>query len=45
MLPPKHAEKFQQSIANSQQILLNNCGHIPQSTTKSSLFPDAKLLA
>lgn len=30
MLPSKDAEKFQQSLANSQLILLKNCGHTPQ---------------
>ncbi|PHM07838.1 2-hydroxy-6-oxohepta-2,4-dienoate hydrolase [Nostoc sp. 'Peltigera malacea cyanobiont' DB3992] len=30
MLPSEDAEKFQQSIANSQLILLKNCGHTPQ---------------
>ncbi|MEH2415213.1 alpha/beta fold hydrolase [Nostoc sp.] len=30
MLPPEDAEKFQQDIANSQLIKLNNCGHAPQ---------------
>ncbi|MEH2424975.1 MAG: alpha/beta hydrolase [Nostoc sp.] len=30
MLPPEDAEKFQQSIANSQLIKLKNCGHAPQ---------------
>ncbi|MBN3874051.1 alpha/beta fold hydrolase [Nostoc sp. JL33] len=30
MLPPEDAERFQQDIANSQLIKLNNCGHAPQ---------------
>lgn len=30
MLPHNDAEKFQRSIANSQLILLKNCGHAPQ---------------
>ncbi|MGF1939264.1 MAG: alpha/beta fold hydrolase [Nostoc sp. ChiQUE02] len=30
MLPLGDAEKFQQSIVNSQLILLKNCGHAPQ---------------
>ncbi|WP_026736125.1 alpha/beta fold hydrolase [Fischerella sp. PCC 9605] len=30
MLPPEDAEKFQQDIANSKLIKLNNCGHAPQ---------------
>ncbi|WP_375498205.1 alpha/beta fold hydrolase [uncultured Nostoc sp.] len=30
MLPPEDAEKFQQSIVNSQLRKLNNCGHAPQ---------------
>ncbi|MHC5763913.1 alpha/beta fold hydrolase [Nostoc sp.] len=30
MLPSEDAEKFQRSIANSQLILLKNCGHTPQ---------------
>ncbi len=30
MLASEDAEKFQQSIANSQLILLKNCGHTPQ---------------
>ncbi|MEH2376028.1 alpha/beta fold hydrolase [Nostoc sp.] len=30
MLPSEDAKKFQQSIVNSQLILLKNCGHTPQ---------------
>ncbi len=30
MLPSEDAEKFQQSLVNSQLILLKNCGHTPQ---------------